>query len=249
MILKRTLLIALTFVTRGRKFITLGHRAYISLLLTPLLSVGCARPTAIAGNRASPLVYAAVGDSTGIGLGARDGGGYVDQLFARIEQKRPGSTLINLSVAGATTADAVNKQITQLDGTRATLVTICIGVNDLLRGREAKEFAENYETLVAKLKQPGRLIVVANLPDVASTPAMKGMADESLRLRLGQFNKAIEDIARRHGVPLVDLYKLSGELTGSRPEFFSSDGLHPSDLGYAHWAEAIWPVIAQAIHE
>lgn len=249
MILKHTLLIALTFVTGRRKFITLGHRAFISLLLTSLLSVGCARPTATAGNRASPLVYAAVGDSTGIGLGARDGGGYVDQLFARIEQKRPGSTLINLSVAGATTADAVNKQITQLDGTRATLVTICVGVNDLLRGREAKQFADNYETLVAKLKQPGRLIVVANLPDVASTPAMKGMANESLRLRLGQFNKAIEDIARRHGVPLVDLYKLSGEMTGSHPEFFSSDGLHPSDLGYAHWAEAIWQVIAQAIHE
>ena len=249
MILKRAQLIALTFVTGGRKFISLGHRALISLLLTSLLSVGCARPTATAGNRASPLVYAAVGDSTGIGLGARDGSGYVDQLFARIEQKRPGSTLFNLSAAGATTADAVDKQITRLDGTRATLITICVGVNDLISGREAEEFAENYETLVAKLKQPGRLIVVANLPDVASAPAMKGMADESLRLRLGQFNKAIEDIARRHGVPLVDLYKLSGKMVGSRPEFFSSDGLHPSDLGYAHWAEAIWPVIAQAIHE
>jgi hypothetical protein len=75
MILKRTLSLVSTFVTGGRKFIRLSHRAFISLLLTPLLSVGCARPTATAGNRASPLVYAAVGDSTGIGLGARDGGG------------------------------------------------------------------------------------------------------------------------------------------------------------------------------
>lgn len=249
MILKRALLIASNFVAGGRKFIAPGHTAFISLLLlTPLFSVGCARPSATAGNHASPLVYAAVGDSTGIGLGARDGGGYVGQLFARIEQKRPGSTLINLSAAGATTADAVNKQIAKLDGTQATLVTICIGVNDLLGGHEAKQFAENYERLVAKLRQPGRLIVVANLPDVASAPAMKGMADESLRTRLGQFNKAIEGIAKRNAVPLVDLYKLSGEMTGARPEFFSSDGLHPSDMGYAHWAEAIWPVIEQAIH-
>jgi lysophospholipase L1-like esterase len=191
----------------------------------------------------------AVGDSTGIGLGARDGGGYVAQLFARIERKRPGSTLINLSAAGATTADAVNKQITQLDGTGATLVTICVGVNDLLRGLEAKQFAENYETLVAKLRQSGRLIVITTLPDVAAAPAIKGMADESLRIRLGQFNKAIEDIARRHAVPLVDLYKLSGETLQSRPEFFSSDGLHPSDLGYAHWAEAMWTVVEPAIHK
>jgi lysophospholipase L1-like esterase len=248
MILKRTLLIVLIFVTGGRKFSTPGHRAFISLLLTPLLCVSCASPTETVSNRATPLVYVAVGDSTGVGLGARDGGGYVARLFARIVQKRPGSTLVNLSAAGATTADAVDKQITRLDGSRATLVTICVGLNDLLRGREAKQFAENYEALVAKLKQPGRLIVVANLPDVASAPAMKGTADDSLRLRLGQFNKAIEEIARRHGVPLVDLYKLSGETIRSRPEFFSSDGLHPSDLGYTHWAEAMWPMLEQAIH-
>ena len=249
MILKRTLLIALTGFTGGRKLTSPDRRVFMSLLLTPLLTVSCARPSATAGNRASPLVYVAVGDSTGIGLGARDGSGYVDRLFARIEQKRPGSTLINLSAAGATTTDAVNKQITRLEDTRATLVTICVGVNDLLRGREAKQFAEDYETLVAKLKRPGRLLVVANLPDVASAPAIKELADESVRLRLGQFNKAIEDIARRHGVPLVDLYKSSGEMSRSRPEFFSSDGLHPSDLGYAHWAEAMWAVIEQAIRE
>lgn len=249
MILKRKLFIVLTCFTGARKFRTLGHRVLISLLLTPLLSVSCTRPSAIADNRASPLVYVAVGDSTGVGLGARDGGGYVDRLFARIEQKRSGATLINLSAAGATTADVVNKQLPRLNGTRATLVTICVGMNDLLRGREAKQFAEDYETLVAKLKQPGRLLVIANLPDVASAPAMQGKADESLRLRLGQFNQAIEDIARRHGVPLVDLYKLSGETNGSRPEFFSSDGLHPSDMGYAYWAEAMWSVVEQAIHE
>jgi lysophospholipase L1-like esterase len=248
MILKRTLLIALAFITGGRKFDTPGHGVFIGLLLTIPLGAGCARPTATAVNRDSTLVYAALGDSTGIGLGARNGGGYVDRLCARIEQKHPGSTLINLSAAGATTADVIDKQIAKLDGTRATLVTICVGVNDLQRGGEAKQFAGNYETLVAKLKQPGRLVVVANLPDVASAPALKGMADESLRTRLRQFNKAIEEIAGRYAVPLVDLYKLSGEITGARPEFFSSDGLHPSDMGYAHWAEALWAAIEQAIH-
>lgn len=248
MILKRTFLIAFISFTGGGKFIMPGRRVLISLLLTTLLGASCARPSATAGDSASPIVYVAVGDSTGIGLGARDGGGYVDRLFARIEQKRPGSTLLNLSAAGATTADAVDKQLPRLDGARATLVTICVGVNDLLRGRESRQFAEDYETLVAKLKQPGKLIVIANIPDVASAPAMKGRVDESLRLRLEQFNKAIEEIARRHDVPLVDLYKLSGEMARSRPEFFSADGLHPSDLGYAHWAEAMWGVIEQVIH-
>jgi acyl-CoA thioesterase-1 len=228
---------------------TPGRRIFISLLLMPLLGASCARPGATAVDRTSPLVYVAIGDSTGIGLGARDGGGYVERLFARIKQKRPGSTLINLSAAGVTTADAVDKQLPRLDGTRATLVTVCVGLNDLLHGREVKQFAENYETLVAGLVKPGRRVVVANLPDVASVPAARGVADESFRMRLRQFNKAIEDVAGRHGLPLVDLYKLSGEMLQSRPEYLSSDGLHPSDLGYARWAEAMWPAVAQAIDE
>lgn len=246
--LKRTFLIVQTRLTWSRKFnAASGRRAFLSLLLAPLLCVGCARPNAATGNRASQLVYVAVGDSTGVGLGARDGGGYVERLFARIKQKRPDSTLTNLSAAGATTTDALARQLPRLDGTRATLVTVCVGVNDLLQGREVKEFAADYETLVAKLKQPGRVLVLANLPDVTAAPALKETADESLRLRLGQFNKAIEEIARRHQAPLVDLYKLNGETSGLRPEFFSTDGLHPSELGYARWAEAMWAVVEQAI--
>ncbi|HEV2802510.1 MAG TPA: SGNH/GDSL hydrolase family protein [Pyrinomonadaceae bacterium] len=250
MILKRTPLTALTSFAVRRKFNTRGCKLLVCLLLAPLLCVSCARPGATAIDRTSPLVYAAVGDSTGVGLGARDGGGYVERLFARIKQKRPDSTLINLSAAGATTTDAINKQVARLDTTRATLVTICVGTNDLLRGgSDAKQFAENYETLVAKLKQPGRLIIVANLPDVAAAPAAKGMVDETLTSRLEQFNRSIEATAKRHGLPLVDLYKLSGETARSHPEFFSTDGLHPSDLGYAHWAEAMWAVVEQSISE
>lgn len=226
---------------------TAGRSVFISLLLTSLLGAGCAGPGTAASDRTSPLTYVAIGDSTGIGLGARDGGGYVDRLFARITQKRPGSTLINLSVAGATTADALDKQLPRLDGTRATLITVCVGLNDLSRGREAKQFAEDYETLISKLRHPGRMIVVTNIPDIASAPALKGRADESLRLRLEQFNKAIGEIAVRYGVALVDLYKSSGEVIRSRPDFFSSDGLHPSDIGYAYWADTMWPAIEQAI--
>jgi lysophospholipase L1-like esterase len=228
---------------------TASRSVFISLLLTLLLGAGCARLSATASDRTSPLTYVAVGDSTGIGLGAQDGGGYVDRLFALVKQKRPGSTLINLSAAGATTADALNKQIPRLGGTRETLVTVCVGLNDLLRGRQAAQFAEDYEALVTRLRQSGGRIVVANLPDVASAPVMEGKADESFRSRLAQFNKAIEQIAGRHKVTLVDLYKSSGNTFQVHPEFFSSDGLHPSDAGYAYWADEMWPAVEQAINQ
>jgi acyl-CoA thioesterase-1 len=237
------------------------------LLITALLLVSCARRSANAELQDS-LVYIAVGDSTGVGLGARDGGGYVDSLFARIKQQRTDAILINLSAAGATTAAALNKQINQVNGKRMTLVTVCIGLNDLLHGVELEQFAENYEALVARLQQTGVIVVIANLPDVTAAPALRGLADESLGSRLGQFNQTIEKIARQHGLPLVDLYKLSrdadsqtlsddkangekssGRQTRSRPELISSDGLHPSELGYERWADALWAAVEPAIHE
>jgi lysophospholipase L1-like esterase len=249
MMLKRTRFMALYSLPRWRGFMTAGSGVFISLLLTLLLGAGYARLGAPASDRTSPLTYVAVGDSTGIGLGARDGGGYVDRLFARVKQKRPGSTLINLSAAGATTADALHKQLPQLGGTRETLVTVCIGLNDLLRGCQAEQFAEDYEALITRLRQSGGRIVVTNLPDVASAPVMEGKADESLRPRLLQFNRAIEQVAERHKVTLVDLYKSSGNTFKAHPEFFSSDGLHPSDEGYAYWADVMWPPVEQAINQ
>ena len=249
MILKRAVLTPPAWFVPERKFLRPGYGGLISLLLTLALCVGCARPGSVNGDQSSPFVYAAVGDSTGIGLGARNGGGYVDRLFARIEQKRPGSTLINLCAGGATAEDAVNKQVARLGDRRVTLVTICVGVNDLVQGRDEQQFAEDYEALVANLRQSARAVVVANLPDIASAPAMKEAASDSLPLRLERFNKAIEEIASRKGVPLIDLYKLSREATRSRPELFSSDGLHPSDLGYAQWADAMWTVVERAINE
>lgn len=240
--LRRTPLIPLT----GRRA---GLKVLACSLLTLVNCVGCGRHSAVAGNQAYPVVYVAIGDSTGIGLGARDGGGYVDRLFARIDQKRSGSQLINLCSPGATTADVVSKQVSRLADTRATLVTVCVGANDLLRGVGETQFVENYEALVASLKRSARLVTVANLPDIASAPAMRGAAGEAIRPRLERFNKAIEDVARLHGVAVIDLYELSRGAVSSRPDFFSSDGLHPSDSGYAHWAEAMWAVIERALDE
>lgn len=42
----------------------------------------------------TPVVYIALGDSTGVGVGARDGKGYVARLFERFERERPGSCVV-----------------------------------------------------------------------------------------------------------------------------------------------------------
>ena len=219
------------------------------LLLSLMCAASCAQPRAT-GKKASgstaPVIYVALGDSTGVGLGARNGGGYVERLFGRIRQTRPGSRLVNLSESGATTADVLDKQLARLGGTGATLATVCIGMNDLMRGVDEQQFARNYEEIVTRLRKAGVAVVVTNLPDITFAPAASGIDTAALGARLEQFNNRITELAGRYDLPLADLHSESLGAFRSRPDLFSADGLHPSDAGYETWAEAMWPATQEA---
>ncbi|MCA1558682.1 MAG: SGNH/GDSL hydrolase family protein, partial [Acidobacteria bacterium] len=75
------------------------------------------------------VTYTALGDSTGAGVGAREGGGYVARLFVRIKKERPDSRLTNLCVSGATTENVLHEQLTPAISSRPTLITLGIGIN------------------------------------------------------------------------------------------------------------------------
>src|SRR5678810_378103 len=91
-----------------------------------------------------PILYVALGDSTGAGVGARDGG-YVGRLFKRLEERRPESKLSNLCVSGATTADLVRDQLDQGIALNPDLVTIGVGINDIGHGLTIEQFSSNFE--------------------------------------------------------------------------------------------------------
>src|SRR5687767_7655482 len=105
-----------------------------------------------------PVRYVALGDSTGAGVGARNGG-YVARIFSRIEAVRSGSTLTNLCVSGATSADVLNRQLERGVAANPNLVTLGIGINDIGHGVELEEFAENYDTILKRLKEGTRATI------------------------------------------------------------------------------------------
>lgn len=225
-----------------------------ALLLLALPALACTRaasrpglasPASNAGG-AGPVVYVALGDSTCAGFGAKEGG-YAQRLFARIRQAHPGSQLNNLCRAGATAADVLREQTAQVSEARPTLVTLGAGANDLLRGVPPERFAGDYEKIVIRLKATGASVMLLNLPDMSLAPNTFGATREETLRRVILFNKSIETIARRHGLPLVDLFGTTREFIPQHPEFFSSDGLHPSDKGYEFWADTMWPAVEAAI--
>jgi acyl-CoA thioesterase-1 len=203
-----------------------------------------------AARKAGPVVYVALGDSTGVGVGARQGGGYVARLFERLERERPGSRVVNLCVSGAETGDVLRGQVPRVAASRPTLVTLGIGINDLTHGVEVEQFARNYDEIVSRIKDATDAPVVAtNIPDISTAPRVPAFMREGVSQRIALFNEEIKKIAARRDLRLVDAYGMSREVISSHPEFFSADGFHPSAEGYEYWAKMMWGAVKEAVGE
>jgi acyl-CoA thioesterase I len=196
-----------------------------------------------------PIVYVALGDSTGAGVGARDGG-YVARLYKRLLERRPESKLSNLCISGATTADLLRSQLDRGVALNPDLVTVGIGINDIGHGLTLEQFSRNYEQILSTLKEKTHArIVVSNLPDVSSAPRIPGPLRSEYQRQIEQFSERLGEIANRHGVTVFDIHSITKAELPSHPEYFSSDGFHPSDQGYELWASEMWPTVEEVIGE
>jgi len=201
-------------------------------------------------DHAAPLVYVALGDSTVEGIGAsRPETNYVSRLHARLSAVYPRARVVNLGVGGARSADVVRGQLERAILLRPNLVTLSIGPNDITGRVPLKDYERNVDTILRRLTQETSAVVVVNLlPDLAVTPRFRGRdvapAVGGLTVR---FNEALGGVARAYGVEVIDLYQPSREEIPLRPELVSSDGYHPSDLGYARWAELMWAGVERRI--
>lgn len=194
-----------------------------------------------------PVNYLALGDSTGSGVGAREGG-YVARLFRRIVAIRPESKVTNLCVSGATSSDVLRDQLDRGVSVNPNLVTLGIGINDIGHGVSLERFSQNYDQLLRALRsKTTATIVVTNIPEISSAPRIPQAMRSEYQHLIVQYNQKLQEVAARHGVTVFDIYTITHEQLPAHPEYFSADGFHPSDKGYELWAESMWPTIARVI--
>jgi lysophospholipase L1-like esterase len=191
------------------------------------------------------VTYLALGDSTGLGLGAKNGYGYVDQLMTRIRIGHPGSRLTKLCDLGETTS-GLRQRVAEGFSVKPTVVTLSVGINDIMLRVSEEEFTANYEAILKLLEPLAAPIVITNLPDISFAPRLPNSMREEMHVRILLFNKRIEALAKRYRLLFVDLYAATAKLL-TNPDFFASDGFHPSDAGYKLWTRTMWPVVRSAI--
>lgn len=189
------------------------------------------------------FVYLGLGASDATGVGATPlTDGYVFLIKRELDKRLPGVFLINLGVPGAR-IDLIKEQVRvakQL-GTKANVVTLFTGGNDLVHGDDPKIFQQDLRFILETLqKNVSKTIVVANLPDLTQLPRFRTNPSPAVTLeRVRAFNRAIEEEARAVNAPLVDLFSQP-----VREEWiFDLDGFHPNDAGHREIARLFLQVI------
>src|SRR5256714_8333766 len=184
--------------------------------------------------------YLALGDSYTIGTGASD----ESHSWPSIIASRLPAELTNPAVNGYTTLDLIREELPYLERVQPDLVSILIGVNDLVQGRTEQQYRESLHTIYdAVAKTPERKVVAVSIPTWSYVPAAADFGGKANVDRLTQaFNAIAKEEAFKRAFQWVDLTRASTSGIGTKG-WIASDQLHPGDAQYAAWAEAIWPAI------
>jgi acyl-CoA thioesterase-1 len=195
---------------------------------------------------AKPLRYVALGDSYTIGTSVGMEERWPNQLLAALGGEAGGLELAgNLAVNGYTSRDVLDVELPMLAALRPDVVSLLIGVNDVVQGVAIDDYRANlnriFDDLVARVGA-ARIFVVTT-PDYTVTPAGADYGDPAQQAAgIRATNAILASVAAGHGIAVVDIHDLSLRAATER-DLVAVDGLHPSGAQYALWVERIAPAV------
>jgi len=200
------------------------------------------------------LRYVALGDSYTIGTSVAPADRWPDRLVATFTEDRaangPSLELVaNLGVDGYTTADLIRDELPPLVGLRPDVVSVLIGVNDVVQGVSPDVYARNVVRILDAMLAtvPPERVVAIGIPDYTATPAGADYGDPAQRrAAIVERNGTMAALAAERGIAFVDIFDLSSRAATDR-SLVAVDGLHPSGAQYALWVARIAPVVRERL--
>lgn len=232
-----------------------GYICALSFCMLMLASAACAQvSTSAAGQTgtttshqqsAKLITYVAIGASDTFGIGTDNP---YDQNWATDLANLLGPShihLINLGIPSITAHDALLLELPIALDAHPDLITIWLGVNDIVANVPVSRYASDLNTLLARLRanSPHARIAIANIPDLTLLPYFATVDSVALTQQIQSYNAVIASAAQRYGAILVDLTQQNYNLR-AHPEYISSnDGLHPTDIGYQQLAKVFYAAL------
>ena len=192
---------------------TMGYYGFL-LGLTFLQLSACS-----SGPKLPPLpadaVVLAYGDSLTYGTGAAP-----DQSYPAILSTLIGRKVVNAGIPGEITAEGLARLPETLEQVKPSLVILCHGANDLMRGMDQRQAADNLRAMLGLIRERGASAVLVSVPAIG------------LSLSPPPF---YAQVAAEAGIPCEQ--KVFSRILGKRS--LKSDMVHPNGAGYIIIAEAL----------
>lgn len=217
-------------------------------LPVPIAATGSSFGTC-AGNGA-PLQILIIGESTVAGVGVQH---YKQTISAKMASAL--ATLLQRTVhwqaigkIGAKVAFVRKNVVRQIDSTADyKVIVILLGANDSIQLTPPNLWVRELFILIQTLQtlQPQAFIYVGTLPPVAAFRSIP----QPTRFFLSLHNRLLSSATRQilSLQPGVAFSKLA--FNNVSPDFFSEDGVHPSEKGYAQWAAKIAEELASFLQK
>lgn len=175
--------------------------------------------------------YVAMGDSFTEGMNdvQADGSlrGWADRLALALAAEQPELLYANVAVRGNRVADVVERQVEQVRALRPDLVTLAIGVNDMLRPKwDAQACVAGVEYAVAQVRREGADVLLVSFGD----PRPRSRTLGAIARRIAAYGQQLRRIAIEQQTFLVDYW---GVPSFNDERCWSSDRLHLSPSGHA----------------
>jgi lysophospholipase L1-like esterase len=234
---------------------SLWRRISLPLLLAALISLiaACAPApqTPAAPSVATPsaskqtFTYVAIGASDSFGIGT-DNPTQDNWPTVLAGLMGPDVHLINLGIPGETVAEARETELPVALDAKPNIVTVWLGVNDILQSVPVDEYEQGLEAILHALDEHTHAhVFVGNIPDLTALPYFAGYDQDALKAKIAHWNTAVDQAVAATGAILVDI-NASWDIVTQHPEYVASDGLHPSTAGAKQLAAVFlsWILIA-----
>lgn len=204
-------------------------------------------PAARAGG--DPIELAVLGDSTVAGVGSPTARESLAALVAQRVAERTGRPVhvVGFGVAGGRTASVLSDQLPDVEPGRFDVILVVAGANDATHRTAPGDLERDLRALIHEARARAPHLVLGSTPAFSGTPALPEPIRSFVHWYSGLLRASQRAVAGEAGVPLVDLAATAGPRFEGVPEAFSSDGFHPSPVGYGFWADALAPAVADVL--
>ena len=208
------------------------RKARFGELLRDGLRAGVTALALMAGvttSSAAPTSLMLYGDSLMAGYGLSSEDGFAAQLQTALAADGFEVSIINASVSGDTSADALARLDWSL-AERPDAVLLGLGGNDMLQGLAPAGLSDNLQTILDRLRADQVPVLLLGMQ------ASPGLGNDYV----AAFNAIYPDLAKTYGVPLYPFF-LDG--VALDPKLNQADGIHPNAEGVRSIVSRLLPAV------